>query len=127
MSLQLGTSKCSIFASSQVSFLHFSSGMGKGTDSSRRFRSCSEPKAVGAAGLAAGEPGPADTARGSLCPTKHLAVPQEQPTARAGTGFGRGCGHEPVPPPAASPRLPQPPGCAETQLLFNFPPLFFCF
>lgn len=122
MPLQLGTSKRSIFASSQVSFLRFSSGMGKGTDSSRGFRSCSEPKPAGAAGLAAGEPGPADTARGWLCPTKPLAVPAEQPPARAGAGLSRRRG--PVPPPAASPRLP---AVQKRSCCFIFLPFFFCF
>lgn len=90
LSLQLGTLKSAIFASSEVSFLRFSFGMGKGTDSSlSSFILVQNRKLLEMLGSLS-------EIQGSPCPPKYLPVPWEQVMERgraksAGSGKAGRC------------------------------------
>lgn len=76
-SLQLGTLKFAIFASSEVSFLRFSFGMGKGTDSSvSSFILVQNRKLLEMLGSLS-------ESQGSPCPPKYRPVPWEWVMERA--------------------------------------------
>lgn len=90
LSLQLGTLKWAIFASSEVSFLRFSFAMGKGTDSSlSSFILVENRKLLEMLGSLS-------EIQGSPCPPKYLLIAWEQTMEReraksAGPGTAGRC------------------------------------
>lgn len=126
LSPQLGTLKCAIFASSEVFFLLFSFGMGKGTDSSvSSFILVQNRKLLEM-------PGSLSESQGSLCPPKYLPVRWERVMERAESAGSGKAGRCRCPDSAARPCRPllsdpasRTGGFAENPPIFNISSFFF--